>query len=586
MRPNTWLLSLSLCLSVFGLNGCQSESTTGRHTVVVAIEGLDFESAACVLESESSLSGFNQLCREAVRFSHAYTPSVMSQAAFASLLTGLYPFEHGVRNNGADYLREEFETVAEVAFEKGLRTGFFSGGAPILRKSGFAQGFEVFDDNIDLRSGRYHISAKEVVGKFLRWQQKEVLRRPSLSVLYFNDLLYASEPTTNEDGLPQSLSRESRLQVIDSALQDLAVSLRGQKQWDQTLLVVLGLNGRSRPDRSEEFLGANILSDNSHVALIVKPARRSGDEGTHWSIDANVSLVDMGRTLLGVDAPSGDRLGSVSLSQSIQRPRVDWRKDRIVFTESAWSQWTSSGTSRYAARIEDLLYLIEKPMKLFNTLMDQSELNPTPVKPAAALALLDELKAKVPDLAKDLEQFYETWILEKIRLGRAIYERGTVSDSDWERLQRLRDRYPHDVDLREWALQRHLAKEDWRTIRAEKDQWDSPLWAVAAGQILGSDRVDLMPFLAASRLPLVQDFYGWIKAAELNSAPSLLFRFAKRYQYRSLDRDVRRINYLNGIVFHTSDDSTMDLDLIDLLLRLPEFKKYRGPLDGTLNNLK
>jgi len=110
------------------LSGCELTRDNQPSVLVIAVEGLSFETVGCDAEEFEGLKDF---CEESVRFSHAYTPSDMSQASMASLLTGLYPFDHGVRHNGDNFLSARFRTLAEGALARHYRTLFVSGGPPI-----------------------------------------------------------------------------------------------------------------------------------------------------------------------------------------------------------------------------------------------------------------------------------------------------------------------------------------------------------------------------------------------------------------------------------------------------------------------
>jgi Sulfatase len=139
-------------------------------TLVIMIESLGFNSFSCgetTGTSEEVL--FEGFCRESVRFTHAYAPSPMSQPTIASIMTGLYPIEHGVRHNGALSLSTQYQTVGEAAKAKGFRTSFFSGGPPIFRRSGFNQGFDLFDDNVPVNMKQIYRPASQVSQLFLNW---------------------------------------------------------------------------------------------------------------------------------------------------------------------------------------------------------------------------------------------------------------------------------------------------------------------------------------------------------------------------------------------------------------------------------
>jgi len=90
----------------------------------------------------------DKLATEGVRFEWAFSPAPITLPAHASILTGLYPFEHGVRNNGNFYLADRFETLATVLSAHGYRTAAFVSSFVLDRRYGLARGFEVYDDRM------------------------------------------------------------------------------------------------------------------------------------------------------------------------------------------------------------------------------------------------------------------------------------------------------------------------------------------------------------------------------------------------------------------------------------------------------
>ncbi|MGB5173373.1 MAG: sulfatase-like hydrolase/transferase, partial [Thermoanaerobaculia bacterium] len=116
-----------------------------------------------------------RLAEGGVVFDRAYAVAPITLPSHASILTGLYPPQHGVRNNGINFLEEDLETLAETLQGEGFRTGAFVGAAVLGRRYGLGQGFEIYDDRIGGEVGstsRWGISdrpAVEVVRSAREW---------------------------------------------------------------------------------------------------------------------------------------------------------------------------------------------------------------------------------------------------------------------------------------------------------------------------------------------------------------------------------------------------------------------------------
>ncbi|RPJ57098.1 MAG: hypothetical protein EHM24_29815, partial [Acidobacteria bacterium] len=76
----------------------------------------------------------------------AHAHSVVTLPSHASILTGLYPFAHGVRDNSGYRLREGTPTLATWLHGRGYATGAFVGAFPLDARFGLGAGFDTYDD--------------------------------------------------------------------------------------------------------------------------------------------------------------------------------------------------------------------------------------------------------------------------------------------------------------------------------------------------------------------------------------------------------------------------------------------------------
>ncbi|MEM8931578.1 MAG: tetratricopeptide repeat protein [Acidobacteriota bacterium] len=93
----------------------------------------------------------DRLASRGVTFERASAVAPITLVAHTSILSGRYPFDHGVRNNGMQYVSEDVTTLAEVLKDEGYRTAAFVSAAVLDRRYGLDQGFEVYDDDLSER---------------------------------------------------------------------------------------------------------------------------------------------------------------------------------------------------------------------------------------------------------------------------------------------------------------------------------------------------------------------------------------------------------------------------------------------------
>jgi arylsulfatase A-like enzyme/Tfp pilus assembly protein PilF len=92
---------------------------------------------------------FDRLASEGVLFERAVSVAPITLPAHVSLLTGRYPFAHGVRNNGNFRVADDVSTLATVLHDRGYRTAAFVSAFVLDRRSGLSRGFDEYDDRFD-----------------------------------------------------------------------------------------------------------------------------------------------------------------------------------------------------------------------------------------------------------------------------------------------------------------------------------------------------------------------------------------------------------------------------------------------------
>lgn len=87
-------------------------------------------------------------------FDDAHAHNVVTLPSHANILTGLYPFQHGIRDNSGLVLGEELPTLATLLGEAGYATAAFVAAYPLDSRFGLDRGFEVYDDRYPRSSRR------------------------------------------------------------------------------------------------------------------------------------------------------------------------------------------------------------------------------------------------------------------------------------------------------------------------------------------------------------------------------------------------------------------------------------------------
>ena len=112
------------------------------------------------------------LASRGVLFERAFAPTPITLPSHASILTGTWPTEHGVRDNGLFRLAAEATLLPEVLQRHGWRTGAFVAAYVLDASFGLDQGFEVYRSPPKAEIGATSLAewgAGEVVSEARRW---------------------------------------------------------------------------------------------------------------------------------------------------------------------------------------------------------------------------------------------------------------------------------------------------------------------------------------------------------------------------------------------------------------------------------
>src|SRR5437899_6132115 len=121
---------------------------------------------------EARTPTLDALAARGVRFEHAESPVPLTGPSHATILTGLYPPVHGVRDNIVFPLDPRHLTLATGLKAVGYRTAAFVGAYPVAAAFGFRQGFDTFTENFKesaIPGAGAQRPANEVVDDALGW---------------------------------------------------------------------------------------------------------------------------------------------------------------------------------------------------------------------------------------------------------------------------------------------------------------------------------------------------------------------------------------------------------------------------------
>ena len=223
----------------------------------------------------SSTPVFDRLAGDGVLFEQAMTSAPLTLPAHATMFTGHFPPQHGVRDNGGFFLDPSAITLAERLKARGYRTGAFVGAFVLDSKWGLDQGFDHYADDFDLSKvkalslGNVQRRADQVVDLALPWLEA-VRTEPFFAWLHFYDAhapYEAPEPfATQYRGQPYN----GEVAFADAQLGRVVAFLEERGLLDTTIVVVLGDHGESLGEHEEGTHGFFVYETATHVPFLIR----------------------------------------------------------------------------------------------------------------------------------------------------------------------------------------------------------------------------------------------------------------------------------------------------------------------------
>ncbi len=208
------------------------------------------------------------LARRGRWFSQAYATAPMTLPAHASMLTGLYPAEHGIHEN-ARYLGDTHALLAERLRAAGYRTAGFISGLPLAAQFGLARGFQHYDD--EMGPGGAERAAGVTTDRALAWLERAAKGPLFLWVHYFDPHDPYEPPEPFRSRYPDS-PYLGEIAYMDRELGRLLAGFDGRCGEGACNILVAGDHGEALGDHGEALHGRLLYQGVMRVPLIAAGA--------------------------------------------------------------------------------------------------------------------------------------------------------------------------------------------------------------------------------------------------------------------------------------------------------------------------
>ncbi|MGB0133963.1 sulfatase-like hydrolase/transferase, partial [Dokdonella sp.] len=321
-----------------------------------------------IIEASRDTPAIDALAESGRLFSSAVSPVPLTLPSHTSMLTGLLPVHHGVRDNGQT-VPADVELLPVILKNNGFSTGAFVSGFPLQAMFGLDRGFDRYDDVMNEGDqGWVERRAEDTATAASAWLQGQGgSQQPWFAWTHFYDPHDPYEPPREFWQPGPRGNYDGEVTYTDYWVGKLLETARAASG-DRPLLIVLTADHAEALGEHEELTHGFFVYDSTmRVPLIISwPGRISPSSGAE-----PVQLIDLAATILELlDLPPLARTDGRSLAQGLMGGELALHPALM----ETWLPWTYYGWAPLSAWLDGPWKLIDAPeVELFDVLGDPHE---------------------------------------------------------------------------------------------------------------------------------------------------------------------------------------------------------------------
>jgi arylsulfatase A-like enzyme/Tfp pilus assembly protein PilF len=244
-----------------------------RDVVLITIDTLRYDATSFDGNPRGTTPNLDRFAAEGRVFRAAHSHNVITLPSHSNILTGMFPYQHGVRENAGFRLSPHTPTVATRLKARGYVTGAFVSAFVLDSRYGLNHDFDVYDElyrHLDeqLDFNIQQARAEDTVKAALEWFRAQASSgKPRFMWVHVYDPHAPYEPPS-----PYREQYKDDLYLGEVAYADAALApLLAEVRADPThpLLVVTGDHGEARGDHGELTHGLFCYEATLHIPLFI-----------------------------------------------------------------------------------------------------------------------------------------------------------------------------------------------------------------------------------------------------------------------------------------------------------------------------
>jgi len=363
-----WLIVVAI--TVLGCHREQPIRFDNAPVILISIDTLRSDHLPAYGYNGVETPNIDAFRRDAILYRNAYSHCPMTLPSHVSMLTGLLPTQHEVRDNqGFHFDGAKHPTVPALLRTRGYAAGAAVSSVVLAAENGLATSFDDYDSAIETHAGSAFVEFQRPGNITEARAEKWIDAHAAKPFFYFFHIYEPHVPYDPPEPFRSKYANpyDGEIATADAIVGKLFAFLKSKGIYDRAIIILTSDHGEGLRDHGEDQHSILIYREALQVPLLLKlPASKfAGSNAT-----APAALTDIAPTiltLLGVDVPKDASQTSLLSLLDKNAPR------RRIYAESLYPRY-HFGWSELRSLIDGEWHYIDSPRpELYDVAHDARE---------------------------------------------------------------------------------------------------------------------------------------------------------------------------------------------------------------------
>jgi arylsulfatase A-like enzyme/Flp pilus assembly protein TadD len=341
------------------------------NLLLVTIDTLRADRLGCYGYSHIETPNLDRIARQGALFENAVASAPLTAPSHASMMTGVYPTVHKVRNTGGFVLSPSDAKLAKILQDQGWDTAAFVGSSVLKGRFGFNHGFAVYDDEMPTsKSGSAAAEperrAGEVVDRAIKWLDAQS-GKPFFLWVHVYDPHIPYDPPDPFREKYKDRPYDGEIAYTDQQLGRLFAAAAKKSRPEDTLIAVLSDHGESFSEHGEYTHGVFLYDATLRIPfLMAGPGIPAGVRVKQQA--RTIDLLPTILELMGSKAPAG--IQGTSLEPAFRGKEFH---TAYAYAETLFPKFNMGWAELQAMRTTRWKYIRAPKPELYDLVQDPAE---------------------------------------------------------------------------------------------------------------------------------------------------------------------------------------------------------------------